>query len=283
MHHGKVMSLAITQILSQDRQAESRAHKKLFSSSDHQSSDDENGYSVDQQTGYYLSLQCLSDIRSINQYVSNANDGISLVQIATDALVETDAALDEIRQISEMHGANYQYDPEKMVYWLKQVYSISQETNFNHKPLLDGHFAATLFTVGAGLEQSIQVSLSSISPVALGFGQNIGDVVRKWQSPAGYKLVAAAKEQNIDIVGNAQHSIADIRANLLPLHDRFENALAELRSLSDKTRAARGRIHDNKVATEVTLLTRDTLLARSKVSIQAQANQQAPIAMRLLE
>jgi flagellin-like hook-associated protein FlgL len=166
---------------------------------------------------------------------------------------------------------------------LNQVHNLSQETHFNQTPLLDGAFEMTLFTVEEGEEQSVQITLNSSSPVALGFGRDLQEIIQNWRTAPSGNTFGVIQKKKLDIVDDAQGSVADIRASLQPLQDRFEQAVAKLKLLSDKTREARGRIHDTEMASEVTALTKKTLLAQSKISLQAQANQQPQVAMRLLE
>ncbi len=277
------MTIAVKQILSQDRQADARDYKKSYKSAPKEAEEATTGYSVDHETGYHLSLQRLARTRSLNQYLGNANDGISLVQIITDALNKTDSALDEIGKVVDWHEPGYRYDQERMVNLLKELYSISQKTNFNKQPLLDGKLKEARFAVGEGVGEYIPIALSSVAPHALGFGWDFADVLRKWQKPDGYKLVVESEKQNVDIVGNAKHSVADIRANLAPLQERFEKAVAELQKLSDNTGTAANRIKDSDIAKEVAVMTREMLLKESRSALEVQANQQAPIALKLLE
>ncbi|MBF0358666.1 MAG: hypothetical protein HQL70_08655 [Magnetococcales bacterium] len=276
------MSLAIRQILSQDRQAKSRAYKKPFSSSAHSVVEEVSSVD-DQHVDYHLSLRCLADTRSINQYLRNANDGISIVQIVADALTQTDSALDEIRQLADWQRTDTAFDPSKMIYWLKQVELISKETRFNRQYLLDGSFKPVRYVLGGETEQSVEVSLSSSSPAALGFGEDIDEVARRWQAPGGPQMPAVSRQEKIDVIDNAQQSVADIRASLSPLHERFAKAIGDLNAVVENTEKARNRIHDPEVANQVTALTKNTLLTKSKISIQAQANQQPKIALQLLE
>jgi flagellin len=277
------MSLAIKQILSQDRQAESRAYKKPFAASDHTDDDKNSGSVDDQHVDYRLSLQNLTDTRSINQNLRNANDGVSMVQIADDALAQTDHALDEIRRIAKEQYQLNKNDPDKIMFWLKQVDEISKKTNFNQKPLLDGNFADELYTIGSGVEQQVEVSLSSSSPAALGFGSNIEEVLNKLRDKGIAELLPASDKQKPGVIEEAKESVSEIRATLPPLHERFTNAIKDLNRLADETHQAHSRIDDPTVATQVTAQTRDTLLNESKTSLQAQANQQPKIAMSLLE
>ncbi|MBF0380701.1 MAG: hypothetical protein HQL69_06770 [Magnetococcales bacterium] len=277
------MSLAIKQILSQDRQAESRAYKKPFASSGQAVEDSTNDTMVDNHVDYRLSLNNLTDTRSINQNLRNANDGVSMVQIADDALAQTDHALDEIKKIAKEQYQENKNDPDKIIHWLKHVDSIAKETRFNQKPLLDGNFSDEQFTVGSGVEQTVEVSLSSSTPAALGFGSSLEDMVKKLRENGVAQLVPDSKEEKPNIIEEAKESVSEIRATLPPLHERFTNAIKDLNRLADETHQAHSRINDPQKATEVTAQTRKTLLNESKISLQAQANQQPHIAMSLLE
>ncbi|MBF0444164.1 MAG: hypothetical protein HQL68_01140 [Magnetococcales bacterium] len=277
------MSLAIKQILSQDRQAESRAYKKPFALSVHADDEKDKGSIDEHHVDYRLSLQNLTDTRSINQNLRNANDGVSMVQIADKALAQTDHALDEIRKIAKEQYQQNKNDPDKIMYWLKQVDNIAKETKFNQKTLLDGNFTDELYTVGSGVEQTVEVSLSSSSPAALGFGSSIEDVLTKLRDKGVSELLSTSDGPKPNIIDEAKESVSEIRATLPPLHERFTNAIKDLSLLADETHQAHSRINDPTDASQRTAQTRDTLLHESKISLQAQANQQPHIAMSLLE
>ncbi|MBF0453207.1 MAG: hypothetical protein HQL72_00140 [Magnetococcales bacterium] len=276
------MSLAIKQVSSRDGQAESRAYQKFFPASARLALETDEGYGYDREE-YQLSLQWGAGTRTLNQYLHEANDGISLIQIVSQALAETDTALEEVRKRSNPKHPDYTFEPQEIAFWLKQIDTISQETRFNKMPLLNGELDHTSFTVGEGADHLIRVSLSSSSPGALGLGRDIGQVVRQWQALDGDLSGGLSSENKQNILEMAQRSVADIRATLTPLHHRFEEAIAHLNHLTESTTQAKGRIQDSQVAAEFSALTRDRLSVQPKLSIQAQANQQAQIAMRLLE
>ena len=278
------MSLAIKQIAARDRQAEHRSYKRPFAADAHgEVVEYGREWFAGGQDDYQLTLERMTDVRLFNQFVSNANDGISMVQIALDALAETGAVLDDLYKFSDVESPDYQFEPEHRVSCLKRVQNISEEASYDHKKLLDGELGVVSYSVGEGRGGTINIPLSDCSPVGLGFGNNFEDIVKQWQEPRNSPSGEVAEQEKIARIDEAQVSVADLQATLAPLPERFANALEELHRLVGSTQEARKRFQDDQVAAEAVQLAKNTMLSQAKISIIAQANQQALVAMRLLE
>ncbi|MBF0123903.1 MAG: flagellin FliC, partial [Magnetococcales bacterium] len=83
-------------------------------------------------------------------------------------------------------------------------------------------------------------------------------------------------------IDNALNSVADLRANLGAVQNRFEAVVANLSSIVESTAASRARITDADIAYETANLTRNTILQQAGTAVLAQANQQPQIALQLL-
>ncbi|MBF0448796.1 MAG: hypothetical protein HQL67_11395 [Magnetococcales bacterium] len=278
------MSIAIKQIYARDGQADSRRFQKPFIPTARLSEEKVEADPVDYWTDFQNTQPGMTWIRSLNHLLSDANDGISLIQIASDALTKTYAALQEMRQLTDRDSPGYHYDPQSRYYWLQQVQQISQETQYNRQYLLDGRYDKISFNVGGGVGQAIWVKLGSSSPFALGFGRNLQEMQQNWRIESeNPNSDSFAEPEKIAVIDGALNSVADLRASLGPLHDRFEKAVAQLNQLADNSREARSRIQDEVMAEELVQLTRSTVLKQARSALQTQANQQPQIAMRLLE
>jgi len=133
--------------------------------------------SKDDAAGLAIADRMTSQIRGINQASRNANDGISLSQVAEGALGETNNILQRIRElaIQSSNATNSASDRLALQSEVNQLISemdrISNTTSFNGLKLLDGNFNAQTFQVGAEANQTISVSVSGADSATLGINK----------------------------------------------------------------------------------------------------------------
>ena len=128
----------------------------------------------DDAAGLAISDRMTSQIRGLNQAARNANDGISLAQVAEGALGSVTSNLQRIRELAvqSANGTNSTSDRaalQQEVSQLKaEVARVASQTEFNGLKLLDGSFSTQQFQVGANANQSIGVSVSSALATEMG-------------------------------------------------------------------------------------------------------------------
>ena len=103
---------------------------------------------ADDAAGLAISEKMRAQIRGLNQAMSNAQDGISMIQTAEGALSETHSILQRMRELS-VQAANDTLTQEDRGYiqleidqLKEEITRISNTTQFNKKKLLDGSGAA---------------------------------------------------------------------------------------------------------------------------------------------
>ena len=132
----------------------------------------------DDAAGLAISDRMTSQINGLNQAAQNANDGISLAQIADGALGEVTDNLQRMRELA-VQSANATNSPSDRAALQQEVSQLETEidrvatqTQFNGINLLDGTFTAQQFQVGANSGQTITVSsIASARASALGVYQ----------------------------------------------------------------------------------------------------------------
>ena len=132
----------------------------------------------DDAAGLAIADRMTSQIRGINQAARNANDGISLSQVAEGALGSVTGNLQRMRELA-VQSANATNSASDRVALQQEVAQLATEidrvatqTQFNGLSLLDGSFAAQQFQVGANAGQTITVSsIASARASALGVYQ----------------------------------------------------------------------------------------------------------------
>lgn len=128
----------------------------------------------DDAAGLAISNAFTSQIRGLNQAIRNANDGISLSQVAEGALAESTNILQRIRELSiqSANGTNSGTERAALQQEVSQLQSelnrIAETTSFGGRALLDGSFGTETFQVGSEANQTIGVSIGSASSDTLG-------------------------------------------------------------------------------------------------------------------
>jgi flagellin len=115
-----------------------------------------------------------AQINGLNQATRNANDAMSIAQVAEGALGEITNALQRIRVLAvqsanDTNTATDRASLQKEVDQLKQeITRLATQTSFNGKNLLDGSFLNQVFHVGAYAEQNISFSIGSTKANEIG-------------------------------------------------------------------------------------------------------------------
>ena len=87
---------------------------------------------------------------------------------------------------------------------------------------------------------------------------------------------------DIDAIGAALSTVADIRATLGALQNRLEHTIANLATYHENLSAAESRIRDTDMAMEMTKFTKYQILQQSGTSMLSQANQMPQSVLKLL-
>lgn len=233
---------------------------------------------ADDAAGLQITNRMTSQIMGLNQAVRNAQDGISVAQVAEGALQESTNSLQRIRQlaIQAQNGINSTADRvalQKEVSALKtELNRIASTTQFAGKSLLDGSYNES-FLVGANAGQTISVNLSQNGFSTGVGGLNIADI--------SVSTFAGAAEA-LDQIDNAISTIGAARADLGAIQNRFQSTIRNLSNISENVTAARSRIMDTDFAKETAELTRYQIIQQASTTILGQANQRPQAALSLL-
>lgn len=121
----------------------------------------------DDAAGLAISDRMTAQVKGLNQAVRNANDGISLAQVAEGALQESTNILQRIRELAvqsanDSNSASDRANLHKEVIQLQaEINRIADTTTFNGKSLFDGSFISQKFQVGAFANESINFSIGN--------------------------------------------------------------------------------------------------------------------------
>ncbi len=234
---------------------------------------------ADDAAGLQISNRLTSQIQGLDQAIRNANDGISLAQVAEGAMDEITSALQRIRVLSvqSQNGINSSSDRlalQKEVSALKaEISRIATTTQFGGVKILDGKYSST-FLVGANAGQSISVNISRV-------GGGYGASGLKLSTISIATLVGASAA--LTKIDSAINAIDAKRADLGAIQNRFQSTIRNLSNIVENVSSARSRIRDTDFAKETAELTRSQILQQASTTILAQSNQRPQSALSLLQ
>jgi len=236
---------------------------------------------ADDAAGLQISSRLSSQINGLNQAISNANDGISLAQVAEGAMDEITTALQRIRTLAvqSQNGINNAADrsalQKELTALIAEISRIAVTSQFGGTTLLQGGYSSK-FLVGANADQNISVNLSSNSLGGVGFGASaLGVSTLSVATVAGASAALASLDAAIK-------SVDSERADLGAIQNRFQSTIRNLSNIVENVSGARSRIRDTDFARETAELTRAQILQQASTTILSQANQRPQAALSLL-
>ena len=206
------------------------------------------GYKInraaDDAAGLSISEKMRAQIRGLDKASDNAQDGISLIQVAEGALNETHSILQRMNELATQaaNDTNTSTDRTAIKAEIDQLTSeinrIQSTTQFNTQNLLDGKFTGKNLQIGSLKGQTIKISISNMNAKTLGVS---GLTVDK-NSTAG---VSMSKIQA------AIDKVSTQRSNLGALQNRLEHTINNLDTTTENTSAAESRSRDTDIADEM--------------------------------
>jgi flagellin len=136
---------------------------------------------ADNPAGYITAQGFTSQLNGLTQAVSNANQGVSLLQTAQGAITQQVSVVQQLNSISVQAANGTQTSAESQSLQTlasqltSQVSTIAKQTQFNNINLLDGSFQGVQFQVGANEGQTMSLSIANTNSSAIGM----------WHSSAG--------------------------------------------------------------------------------------------------
>ena len=242
---------------------------------------------ADNASGLAISSRMTSQIRGLDQAVSNANDGVSMVNTAEGALDEITDMLQRMRELAVQSGTgttsseDRDYLNAEYLELLSEIERISANTEWNGQAILNGSAG------GAGSTVAFQVGADPTQTISLGFG-GFGSA-QTMASMNGFNLSAAtvasaiqAASQVITSADIAIEAVSKQRATFGATANRLEHAIDNLTNVSIQAQAARSRILDTDYASATSELARTQIIQQAGTAMLAQANQLPSTVLALL-
>jgi len=243
----------------------------------------------DDAAGLAIAERMNTQVRGMNVAVRNANDGISLSQVAESGISTLTDILQRMRELAvqAINSTNTSSDLNALNQEYTQLGSelgrIISAVQFNGKTLFTST-ASYDFQVGATSGQTISMPSSMLnfqSAAGLSSVMNGGIYTN---ATSGLNLTAnSANATNLTAIDLAIDTVNSARAQLGAIQSRFEKTINFLTTGIENQSAARGRIMDADFAAETSNLSRVQILQQAGTAMIAQANQMPQSVLQLLK
>ena len=233
----------------------------------------------DDAAGLAIATKMTSEIRGLSAAMRNANDGLSVTQVAEGAMGEVSNILQRMRElavqassgtVSQSDRTSIQAEVTELT---SQITNIAARTTFNGISLLNGSAATTVkIQVGTNSGETVDVSLASVNLTALGINS-----MATFADSDGSGAQAA-----LALLNTALDSVSQARATIGGQQSRLEATVNNLTSTVTNLTEARSRIEDADFSAESTALAKNQILSQSATAMLAQANQSQQNVLSLL-
>lgn len=234
----------------------------------------------DDAAGLAISENLKAQIRGYRQANRNANDGISLVQVAEGGMAEVSNMLIRLRELSIQAASDTISDNERAYTNIEyqqlkeEIDRTANSTKFNGVSLLAGEGGIYDFQVGNGNNEfedriSFDTSVGNATTMGLGIAElTVAD-----------KLGA---QESLGFLDEAINKVNGARANYGALQSRLQSTAEYLMVAEENYSAANSRIRDTDMAAESSNLAKSSILQQAATSVLSQANTQQQLALKLL-
>ncbi|WP_408095763.1 flagellin [Peredibacter sp. HCB2-198] len=263
------------------QRAMSKVNKETEESSVKLSSGQRITKAADDAAGLAISEKLKAEIRSSRQANRNANDGLSLVQVAEGGLEESSSLLTRMRELAIQAASDTLTDSDRMKSSMEyesikdELERLSQTTEFNGKKLLNGSGPRLDFQVGVGdntADDHISYDSKSINAGI----QYLGVAHASIRTKSG-------AQQSLAAVDNAINKISGHRSLLGSIQNRLITSSNNLGIYTENMSKANSQIRDADFALETSQQARNSIVASAGTAVMAQANMSGQNALKLVE
>lgn len=231
----------------------------------------------DDAAGLAIAERMSAQVRGMNVAIRNANDAISLSQVAEGALGTVGDMLQRMRELAvqSANATNGDGDRSNLDQEFQQlgeeITRVLANTKFNGLAIVGGDAGTQTFQVGANSTDTIDVTTQ-----ALDTNTDVTAVTSTDITSAANATAA------IDLVDTALTTVNNERALYGATQNRFESVISGLQINVENQTAARSRIVDADYSAETAALTRAQILQQAGVAMLAQANASPQSVLSLL-
>lgn len=238
---------------------------------------------ADDAAGLGISENLKANIRSLAQAQRNANDGISMSQVAEGSMNEMQGIVSRMRELSvqasnsTLGNTERGYIQTEFQQLSSEINRISAVTDFNGQKLLNGAASAGLtFQIGIQNTTDDRLSMSITKLTTSTLGSTSLHI-----ASASLSQVSTA-QRAIGAFDKAIQQLSQARAKVGATQNRMTVTVSNLSVAQENLTSANSRIRDVDVAHESANLTKAQILSQAGLAVLAQANQLPQSALSLL-
>jgi flagellin len=232
---------------------------------------------ADDAAGLAISTRFDASISGKEQAIRNSNDAISLTQISEGSVSSVKDDLQRIRELSVQSANGSLSDSDRqglqteVNQLVENISSTIESSNFNGQSLLtsDDDIA---FQVGGDAGDQLNVSGGNLQQQLEDLGLNDLDISTQ-----------AGASSAIQLSDDALDAISGVESNLGATQNRLESTIDNLSSGVVSESASNSRTADSDLAKEISELAAKLVKEQAQTSVQAQANDNLKIMLRLFE
>lgn len=238
----------------------------------------------DDAAGLGISEKMKANIASYTQASRNANDGVSMIQVAEGAMDQQAGILTRLRSLATqssngtLGSTERGYIDNESKELLNELDRISSVTDFNGTKMLGANAGSISMQVDLGAvanTDTIAVNFAKTDSTSLGVKYGVGNDVDLGTS-------ATTAQAALTKIDAAISSLSGTRATLGASQNRLQITINNLSTATENLSAANSRIRDVDVAEETAAMTRNQILQQAGVAVLAQANQLPASALKLI-
>lgn len=241
--------------------------------------------SADDAAGLAISEGLRAKTRSLLQAKRNANDGVSLIQVAEGGLNETTNILIRMRELTIQAASDTVGEVERSYIdkeyqgLAQEIDRISETTEFNGRKLLAAQPTDNPITLQVGYNGTANDILTL----------QLGDATEGINTTTlGIKDTSISSEDREEIASNLTtidtglNVIASTRASLGATQSRLNSTINNISINAENMMAANSRIRDTDFAEETAKMAQSRILSQAGLAVLTQANQRPEMALSLL-
>lgn len=242
---------------------------------------------ADDAAGLSVSEQLRTQVRGLSMGIRNAQDGISLINIAEGALIEVENMLQRMRELciqsanDTLTSVERSYIAVEFDQLRTEIDRIVQGTQYNSQKLLNGSapWATTGGVIHVGPNDNadgsdvVTVTISGVTTTSMGIST----------SNSVFVTAQTSATAAISALDEALYSVNTLRADLGAKTNRLEHALMNQENQEQNMAAAESVIRDADFAYETTEFTRNQIIQQSSTAMLSQANMVPQSVLGLLQ
>ena len=251
--------------------------------------------SADDAAGLAITENLRGQVRGLNVAKRNANDAVSLVQVAEGSMNEMSNILIRLRELTVQAASDTVGDQERS--FINREYTqlvdetdrIARSTEFIGRKIYDPENPISQYVVQVGTKgtspeentDTITINLEGLKftseSLGLGKGSEVGAADAGGEAPTRDQIAG-----KLGVIDTALGRIASERATLGAIQNRLGSAVSNLSISTESQQTAMSRIRDVDFASETANLTQARIMTQSSTSVLTQANAAPELALQLL-